>query len=352
MSANKRQHYVPQFYLKFFSNRLEETHLGLYVKKTKKYIKEATLSSQACENFFYGEDAKLEKGLSDVEGSAHFMMNVIIRTKTLPSTGTIPYDNLRYFTFIQASRTKHKAKQLDEMINKTIKTTFKNDPNYKEYVSTNDFGFENSAVAGLVTLLEKISVTDDLHCKLLINSTKVPFITSDHPVVKYNQFLEKRKFSIGITGLAAKGLQLFYPLTSELMLAFYDSKVYKYGNRKDHSVLINHPHDVNELNLLQFINSDQVVYFNEKIDESYIECIHADSQRFSKDSGVEIKEYQVEKNLDGSGSFLLQVTPKSITTNMHLSFVGQTKYAKQYKLTGYALELRNENWRYDGTLNP
>lgn len=83
----------------------------------------------------------------------------------------------------------------------------------------------------LSNVSNSIKRTFDLKVKLLINTTVTPFITSDHPVIRYNQFLEMRRHPGGNAGLAAKGLQVFLPLSPKHMLLFYDDWVYKVGGR-------------------------------------------------------------------------------------------------------------------------
>lgn len=51
MAKKKRHHYVPQFYLKRFSNNNESKVLGIYNLDNKKFIQNAPLKSQAYENF-------------------------------------------------------------------------------------------------------------------------------------------------------------------------------------------------------------------------------------------------------------------------------------------------------------
>jgi hypothetical protein len=71
----------------------------------------------------------------------------------------------------------------------------------------------------------------DLHNKLLINKTSVEFITSDHPIVMYNQLLTFRTFGSNC-GVACKGLQIFYPLDPKKVLMLYDGQIYRVGSKR------------------------------------------------------------------------------------------------------------------------
>ena len=97
----------------------------------------------------------------------------------------------------------------------------------------------------------------DLDVKILINKSNIPFITSDNPIVKYNQFLEERKWNGSKTGFGLVGLQIFVPLNQYITLIFYDSSIYKIGNRKQIKIEINRNDEIQQLNLLQY--EDQTV---------------------------------------------------------------------------------------------
>jgi hypothetical protein len=71
---------------------------------------------------------------------------------------------------------------------------------------------------------------DDLRCKLLRNKTGIPLITSDHPVVRCNQYFERHP-SLSDSGLICRGLQIFLPLNPQYLLVLFDSDVYKVGGR-------------------------------------------------------------------------------------------------------------------------
>ncbi|WP_461622080.1 DUF4238 domain-containing protein, partial [Bradyrhizobium sp. 23AC] len=77
------------------------------------------------------------------------------------------------------------------------------------------------------------------------------FITSDHPVVFYNQYAEHRTIRSN-TGLASKGLQIFYPISPYHIIILYDEAIYKIGAKKSTSVDVTSVSDVQQLNDLQW----------------------------------------------------------------------------------------------------
>jgi hypothetical protein len=61
LAENKKQHYVPKFYLKYFSNNEEGKSIGVYNLKVGKFIRYSNLENQAFENYFYGKNLQMKK---------------------------------------------------------------------------------------------------------------------------------------------------------------------------------------------------------------------------------------------------------------------------------------------------
>lgn len=345
MSENKKQHYVPKFYLKFFSIKDEGHHIGLYNKNSKKFVREAGLSGQAYGDFFYGKDGKLEGALSQIEGAFRRILGDIIEKEYFPTLSTKEYRDLLDFTFLQAFRTKARAKQMDAMISGALKQIASHDPRLTDKLNDFEVGLTNGPAMMLSVLAENVKIVSDLHGKLIINSSPIPFITSDHPVVKYNQFLERRKHPGSWTGMASKGLQIFYPISDKYMIVFYDPKIYKYGFKAQNCITTSNSEDINQLNVLQLINCEELLFFNEKVNELYVKNLFEKNKKFIQSSLVSINEHPDKKYPDGSYSTILMVGNENIKSQLSLSFETLTKYAKQYKMSGYAVEVRDETIR-------
>ena len=345
MAENKKQHYVPKFYLKLFSINQSNSYIKIFVKSTNKIISQGDLKNQAYENYFYGKDTVIETNFSKIEGEVSRIVSDIIKLKTIPKPATEDYISLWLFTFLQDSRTKFSADETNEMIDHTLKTILKYDKRFKDEIENLKFGYDNPALFNLETLISVIGVTKDLNCKLIINKTKWPFITSDNPIVRYNQFLEKRKHPFGKCGLASKGLQVFYPLSPELALIYYDDKVYKIGYRKRYYVETYNEKDIESLNLLQFLNSDKVIFSNEKASDFYLELLKEKSAKFNSNRGSIINELPENRHEDGTHSVIMHNQRKDIDINLNLSFIKLTSGANAYKMTGFVTELRNEDLR-------
>src|SRR5690606_32157011 len=97
----------------------------------------------------------------------------------------------------------------------------------------------------------------------------------------YNQLMEQADNYTGATGLAAKGLQIFYPIHPRLMICFYDSKVYDFCDDRENCCSTESIEEVHQLNGLQLINSKSQIFFDDLISEDYIKelCNHFEEFR-------------------------------------------------------------------------
>jgi hypothetical protein len=269
MPEKKKQHYVPKLYLKFFSNFDKRTHVGLYNLRTNLYLKSASIDGQNQEDYFYGKNTKIENAFSDLENRIESIIREIIRTNSLPALDSEDYLCLLVYVMFQQNRTKLSALKIENLLNQ-VTQMIKND----KFVPTVELAeihhqYEYPGIASLENISELIDAVLDLKCKLLINKTEHPFITSDHPVVKWNQFLNQRKYPNPRTGLATKGLMLLFPISPNIIIAYFDSDVYSLGDDND-SVDVLNENDVLILNLIQSYQCKELVFFNQVIDEVYI----------------------------------------------------------------------------------
>lgn len=342
MAEKKSQHYVPRFYLKLFSNNNEGTHIGLYNFRNTRFVPAADLRHQACRDYFYGKDSNVEDALGVIEGHANLIIKGIIDSKQMPELKSENYNTIWLFTLIQAYRTKYTANEANNMVNMFFKTILKYDDKFKNHL--NDFTIEltNAPTLMLTTLIQSLDEAVDLSCKLIVNNTKINFITSDNPVVRYNQFLEKRNSPSGRTGLATKGLQIFYPISPNLTLIFYDSKVYNIGNKKYNVIDIQNEIDVEFLNLLQSLNCDEQIYFNNKVSQEEVNKIIGKKNKLSPKTKNVMIESSGRQLSDGNTSKLIHYTKDDHEINLKLSFIKETLHAQNYIMSGYLVELRNK----------
>ncbi len=273
MAKRKRHHFVPRFYLKRFSVNDEGKLIGLYNLKNDKFISEAPLKSQGYENFLYGEDDEIENALAKMEDTIARLFHYWTEEKLLypPLSETNGFKVLRQFVLCQAFRVPISGERLVEGLNNSMKAFLKEfDPELAEQIKGHNLVHENPVLLSLTQAIEHEYLLNFLDCKFLVNLSPLPFITSDAPVILYNQLMEKADTYIGATDLAAKGLQIFYPIHPRLMICFFDPKIYSFGDDCENCFGTESVEEVHQLNGLQFINCQSQVFFDETISEEYV----------------------------------------------------------------------------------
>ncbi|EPL7676995.1 DUF4238 domain-containing protein [Elizabethkingia anophelis] len=284
MAKKKRHHYVPKFYLRRFSINEEGIFLGLYNINNERFIQNAPLKRQAYENYLYGEDDEIENALADMEGNISQMFNFWTDENLLypPPPESNGFKLLKRFILYQAFRIPKSGNDIMDKLNDALKTVLKEfKPDLWDDIKDGSFVHESPVLFGLANAIENEHLLDYLDCKFLVNYSLLPFITSDAPVVFYNQLMEQTENYMGATALVAKGLQIFYPIHPRLMICLYDSNVYEFGNNCDNYCSTESIDEVHQLNGLQLINSKSQVFFNDLISEEYIQelCKHFEEYR-------------------------------------------------------------------------
>jgi hypothetical protein len=274
MAARKSHHYVPQFYLRRFSLGENGKTIGVYNHKNDRFIPVAAIRHQACENYLYGEDDDVESLLSKLESTAADLTGRMLKHFLPPADDSVAYKVLLRYLLYQHSRTLKSGDEFLEGLNQALKTAFNEfygpDHIFREHTVDNDY-------ATLMTLVNSdkyLFLLDFMTCKLVVNLSYLPFITSDNPVVTYNQYLEKKQIYIGAHGLPAKGLQLFLPIHPRMMICIYDPAVYDYGEDGQYCIQTESEDEIHQFNSLQYLNSDSQLFFNDFIVEDYPKFLH------------------------------------------------------------------------------
>ena len=183
----------------------------------------------------------------------------------------------------------------------------------------------------------------DLKFKLIRNKTAKPFIISDNPLIMYNQFLEKRNWNfMSNSDYGLKGLQMFLPVNDQYVLMIYDSEIYKVGNKKDKIIDMDDEKCIDQLNILQVLNSSNIVNFNHCASEYYIQTLVDKSKRFKKANEAFIKVHPIkEKSSDSEANIQInELGMTNLETNLNIQKVKFTTKSKYIKL-----EDRNGQYR-------
>lgn len=341
MAEKKNQHYIPKFYLKIFSNNKDKKSIGVWHVEGEKYIKSGSIKSQASEAYFYGKDLELENAFGDFEGYIALLIKHLIENESPPQYYSVAHQDLLAFIIILNKRTKFAADELNEGTDKMMKSVLKHDAKLKNHLEGFTIKSSNAPLESLGLAMMSHPVTVDLKFKLLKNNTEIPFIISDNPVILFNQFLQSRNWIGGRNGLAQTGLQIFFPTSPHHMLVFYDGSLYKCGNKKEKTVILKDKNDVNEFNALQLINSNEAIYFNERISETYLRNLSFSNKKYRNKNKIDLKELKKIGGDPDDMNYMMWISSPHIKKTLKVNSFKMLKKSKKKELDPSMSQLRN-----------
>jgi len=353
MADNKNQHFVPRFYLKFFSNNLDQKTIGLWVVSTDKYVSFGGIKNQASADYFYGKNLELEKFLSMQEGLASRVLKKIIKTNSLLWLSEQEHFDILFFVLMLNSRTQYAAEKINEMADKMVKNIMKHDSRYKDFIDKFNVRSSNAVVESISYAFKSVALALDLAPKLIVNLSSIPFVSSDNPVVKHNQYFREKKWSGGHTGIAQIGLQIFFPLSPYHMLIFYDKNVYKVGDKKQNVLFIKNDEDINLLNKIQYLNANKAIFFNQKISEEHIKNVSTEMKKIQGADKVRLEEFE-SVEASPNKSFIVAMSEANKKLNLNLNFIKILKKARKKSLgpTMFNVRLPELAKKYMESSNP
>lgn len=343
--GTKKQHYIPRFYLKHFCYG-NESQIGIYLPDKEIMRYPVGLKDQAYRDYFYGKDGVIEEWLSKIENEAAPILNRMCSSGYVPNKDAEDYLSILHFVLLMSMRNPSEAEGMGE----ARRQLFEKLADLKKEDGVEDISGDTS-LEDIKMVLKQVplmtSVCSDLNMKLIINKSKEAFITSDNPVIKYNQFLEERKWPLSVTGYASIGIQLFFPLNPTTMLLIYDDNTYKVGNRKDVMIEIFTNSEVDQLNTLQVLSRLNLLFFSDKSSSDYISRIHQNSLKYKR-ANQHDSEWVPFKITNQHGKFDSKVIRRFSSESridLRIRGVNLTKKAKEYELSNSAVQLRDRALR-------
>ena len=309
MPEYKKQHYVPQFYLKRFST--DGKKLNIWNMQRKKIIYSGSLRSQCYKNYFYGKQFGVEKILGEtIEDAAARIFESIEKQFILPDPLSPEHFALVIYMLAQYGRTKYAAESLNEMNDRLMGYIYRGIDKYK-------ISLKDAPLVSLGISIQGYPLLLDLNYKLLVNKTEVEFVTSDNPVVFYNQFFSFRE-NVSSTGVRTKGLQVFLPIDPLHVLFFYDPWIYSVKRSRHRIIEVSLEKDVHEINTLQMCSALNCVYFRDN--ELDIDLLYRNASPFLRQvkNDMEIIPGSETKNRKEE---LIKVSREDVRTNLSLSFL-------------------------------
>ena len=325
MPKHRKQHYVPRFYLKGFS--LDGKSINIWNLQRRLKIHSANLKNQCSKDYFYSKQLDVEEALGKIEGEMAKILKIVKKCRVLPPLGSLEHFVIVLYVLMQYGRTKYSADAANEMHDKVMKHLLRPMAEARG-ISIDEvmIGIEDVPRYSLAQFTLGYPLLLDLDYTLLTNNTVVEFVTSDNPVVFYNQLFSFRNFGSN-TGLAEKGLQIFFPIGPKDVLLFCDANVYTIGKRSRRIVEVKNPKDIYEINTLQMCSASSNLYFRDEALD--IESLHRKASRFRRQkkasigvfSGGETKDYRDE---------LVSMSWVDVKTNLTLSFLRLKRSTKRW----------------------
>jgi hypothetical protein len=271
-------HYVPQFYLRNFSS--DKKSIGIYNLNNNKYVKEASIKKQACKDYLYGDDGKIEDMFMKIESKVGGIIRNISETQKIPSKQSEDFHTLLLFMLLSEARNLKTADSYNNFVNLQMKTLLRMKMEHGTVKGISPELLEETEIQADIPNLMSIKVTAeispillDLKCCLIVNTTDRHFISSDNPLVRYNQMYIKRRYQLRGYGFGNMGIQLFFPITPSLCVCVFDDVFYNHKENEQGNIIVNKGRYVDELNKLFYLNSYRTLFFNGKLSEAYIRRI-------------------------------------------------------------------------------
>ena len=327
MPEYKSQHTVPEFYLKRFSKN--GINISVWnVSQKQKIIGRPEIKNECCKNYFYSKEPGFEKKLGIIEERVSNTLKEVDNNGELPPKGSQAHEILAFFTILQHARTENKSRISREMADKAQTQIDKKWKELREQPKVRlskgppEIFPEEKHEQNQSTLhmyLKTWRSILDVDYRLLNNESKTDFITSDAPVVLYNQFLPDRKYGTN-TGLKMRGLEIFFPIDSKKSILFFDPTSYSIGEEVGKTMSVRNESDINEINKLQICSAEKKIYFKE--DDLNIEKIHEKAIQYRRKLGSTAPEAK---------GVYIPVVSDEIRANLHLSFVRTEKSAEGWR---------------------
>lgn len=226
----KKQHYVPQFLLKNWSQG-NKKRIFVFDKKSNKSFP-SSVKNIAHENNFYedeilGYENNTEIKLSGLEGDAAPIISKILSEGTIKNLTESEHKLLCLFSSVQLLRTNNTREFLEEF-NEILSEKIQDwggDPNtqVENLFNMSKEEVKSSSIGMLNTLpTELVGNFIDKELSLLKAPPNSSFYISDHPIIKHNHFPREHRGNLGI-GLY--GIEIYFPISPQYCLSFLCSDV-------------------------------------------------------------------------------------------------------------------------------
>lgn len=264
MPERKYNHYIPKFYLANFSGN--KSFIDKCLLASGKIIHSAPTKSTGGKDYLYGKDGAIEETFMQLEGRWDGIVKNIIATESLPSNAE-DLEYLLHFILLSENRTLVKANNnmafWGEQYRVTAKLMRENGRLDIPEEAIEMIGAE-SPIPNLQDFKNHMflmNICADLRMALIKNISSLPFITSDHPVVKYNQLFMSHQY-LKAYGYGQMGIQIFFPISPSFCLVLFDPIPYRLHCYYENKFVVKDTIAIRSINTLVAGYANQELYFS------------------------------------------------------------------------------------------
>jgi len=257
-TLTKKQHYIPQFFLKNFS--IDNLEKSVYIYDVASQNEKTQIQNRRnIENFYqkkygYGKDNIIENFLKLRENQQAPIISKTIKLNNILDT----YKSIINEIFVDfLIRLPHIKGSFEEVFGK-IEHESGNQKNYNQQM----IGIMESAPASL----------NQLETILIVNKSCVKFISSDQPITTCCKVLNSPPY-LEHNFVETHQKLFLLPISPELMICMYDKSEYEPIDMHEGKITIRNSDIIKKLNIFKFSGSENVIYSNyrqiESISESH-----------------------------------------------------------------------------------
>ena len=261
MAEKKNHHFVPQSYQRLFSN--DGKSIGVYNIKKNLLINQSSIKNTMSKDYFYSKDQNVEDALAEIERLCMLAFHKLDNNNDY-NLHEVERLNILTYVMMQLGRTVFMSERLSDDVNEMSLEIFKRCTGMEQVDPHLEFRFDEPSLFSLSVYAGMVVNMADLSFKLVCIDSKCEstFISSDCPAFIINPYFDFLGYA-GVKILGYKGVCIMMPLTLRLLILFYDSSVYKIGNRKG-KVMISESKEIETINMLIANEANELLVFNPK----------------------------------------------------------------------------------------
>lgn len=329
----KKQHYVPQFLLRNWSD--DKSSIKTYLLNENKVIPAASISSQAQKHYLYGEDQVIEEILCSLEEESS-----LIISKFLTGNLNLSLEERKtiiHFIAMQNVRTPNAIQRTNDMATALARDLLIKEKQFEEFrenIKDLNVSFTDPSAKQLEFFLSTFLMYIDLKICLLKANDKNNFIIGQDPIITLNPYLEEKKWPGPKRGIGLRGVIIILPISPLHTLCLYDKSVYRILNGNNISYL--NDEDINLLNEYQFLTTDNVIFYKNLLGN--FEDFTKETENYRNNPKANVQDYI---NVEDPQKMLVATQWEEYGLPQKFSFYAIRESAYKMELNSYSVVREN-----------